>query len=55
MKTIIFYDAMPYSLVQVYRYFGGEYCLHLQANSLLLPGFFLGLLFDPEDGGMMFL
>jgi hypothetical protein len=30
MKSIVFWDVMPCSLVQVTRRFGGTYCLHLE-------------------------
>jgi hypothetical protein len=43
VKSSVFWDMMPYSLLKVNHYFGGTYCLHL------------GLLFNPEDGGNVFL
>jgi hypothetical protein len=47
MKDIIFWDATPCSLIEVYRGFGGAYSPFL----LLLSGYLLGLIFDPEYGG----
>jgi hypothetical protein len=64
MKSSIFWDITPYSPLKVNRRFGGTCCLHLQSRrisrgSLQLTtcfhaGFLL-VLFDPEDGGFMFL
>lgn len=48
----------PYNLV-VHRCFGGLYCVHLQGQILgstfylLLTGWLLGLLYNPEDGDSM--
>jgi hypothetical protein len=62
----IFWDITPCSLVKVNRRFGGTYRLHLQGRisraryqrillaSCFHAGVLLGL-FDPEDGGDMFL
>jgi hypothetical protein len=52
---------MPSSPVEVSQRFEEIYCFHLQCQSkkqmasLFLAGYFLGILFDPEDGGSMFL
>jgi hypothetical protein len=35
MKSYIFWDVMPYSLVEVYQSFGETYCFHLQVRLLL--------------------
>jgi hypothetical protein len=32
MKSIIFWDVTPLSLVEVYQRYGGTYCLHLQGR-----------------------
>jgi hypothetical protein len=63
-----FWNVTPYSLIVAYGRFGVTYCFHLQGRRvwqasskhgsgcrLLLAGFLLGLLFDPEDGDNMFL
>jgi hypothetical protein len=63
MKSTIFWDIKLCSLLKVNRRFGGTYRLHLQGrriSSVVLStsfdaGFLLGLFFDPEDGGDMFL
>jgi hypothetical protein len=47
MKSIIFWDITPCSLLKVNRRFGGT-CRCFQA------GFLLGLFFDPEEEGDMF-
>jgi hypothetical protein len=31
-KSAAFWDVTPYILVEVYRYFGGTYCLHLHGT-----------------------
>jgi hypothetical protein len=68
-KSAIFWDIRPCSSVEIHTSFGETYCRHLQARrlsqrgnqhdasrkSLLIPGFFLGLFFDPEYGGSTFL
>jgi hypothetical protein len=64
MKSLIFWNIKPYSLLKVSRRFG-EY-IAMQKDSmkraaseatcyLLHDGFLLGLFFDPEDGGHIFL
>jgi hypothetical protein len=30
MNSILFWDVTKYSLVEIYKCFGGMYCLHLQ-------------------------
>jgi hypothetical protein len=47
-KSTVFYDVTRCGLLQVYRRFGGSYLL-------LLADFMVGMLFDPDDGGNMFL
>jgi hypothetical protein len=56
MKSIIFWDITPCSLLKVIIRFGGTYHLHLQARfpTSFHSGILLGL-FDPEDGGDMYL
>jgi hypothetical protein len=58
MKSTIFWDITPCSLLQVNRRSGGTYSLHFQGRKisqgssafrLLQDGFLLGLLFDTED------
>jgi hypothetical protein len=34
MKMIVFWDVAPYSLVEVYRRFGGAYCFHHQGDEV---------------------
>jgi hypothetical protein len=70
MKNSVFWDITPCSLVKVNSHFLEVYHLHLQVRRksharsrheadskqsyLLHVGFFLGLLFSPEDGGDIF-
>jgi hypothetical protein len=68
MKNIIFWDVTPCIQVQVYRRFGGTYCLYTQRGRekqanvskkfcffLLLHAHLFLLCFEPEDGGKTFL
>jgi hypothetical protein len=71
MKSSIFWDITPYSPLKVNRRFGVTGCLHLQGRRinqainqreadfsvyyLLHAGFLLGLFFDPEYEGDIFL
>jgi hypothetical protein len=60
MKDTIFWDIMPRSPLKVSRRFGGTYRLSIQGRKALLAtcfraGFLLGLIFDSEDGGDMFI
>jgi hypothetical protein len=49
MKNSVFWDVTSWRLVEVYRNFGGTYCLHLHSACLLLVTYsFFGLLFSPE-------
>jgi hypothetical protein len=64
MKSPIFWDVTPCSLLENNRHFGGAYRLHLQGRRisqarnqhgyLLHAGFLFGL-FVPEDEGNVFL
>jgi hypothetical protein len=53
MKSTVFWDITPCSLLKGDRLFGGRYRLHLQV--LGHAGFLLSLFFDSEVGGGMFL
>jgi hypothetical protein len=53
MKNSIFWDITQYSPLKVNRCFGGE--SRGFACCLLQSGLLLGLFFDPEDIGAMFL
>jgi hypothetical protein len=53
IKSPIFWDIGPSNLLKIDRPFGGTY--PLLSCYLLHAGFLLGLLFEPEDVGDMFL
>jgi hypothetical protein len=61
MKSTVFWNVMPYSLVVVNQHFGGMYCLYLQGYRVIQTrnqqkeSRKLDSLFDPEDGDRMFL
>jgi hypothetical protein len=57
MKCPVFWDITPSSPLVVNWRFGGTCRLHLQVRSrgIWHSGFLLSLLFDPEDGGSIFL
>jgi hypothetical protein len=64
VKNTIFWYIAPCSPLKVNLRFGGTYHPHLHGRRINLArkvaicfhaGFFLGLSFDPEDGGDMFL
>jgi hypothetical protein len=59
MKSTVFWNIMLCSLLKVNRCFRGIYHFHLQGRALLVScfhtGFSLGLFFDHEDGGDIFL
>jgi hypothetical protein len=57
MRSTIFWDVIPCSLVEVYRLLRGSRCLHPwgKACLLLLTGRLFRFLFDSEDCGNMFL
>jgi hypothetical protein len=54
MKSTIFLDIMLCGPLKVTQRFRGTYPPHLLATCFH-AGFLLGLFFDPEDGGDMFL
>jgi hypothetical protein len=69
-ESTIFWDTTPCSPLKVIRRFGGTYRLHLQGRisrarnqresrallgTCFHAGFLLGVYFNPEDGGKMFL
>jgi hypothetical protein len=53
MKSSVFWDVTPCSPLKANRRFEGKY--FLQLATCFQAGFLLGLFFDPEDGGDMFL
>jgi hypothetical protein len=53
IKRTVFWAITPCSPLKVNRRFGGTY--RLQLATCFHVGFLLGLFFDPEDGGDMFL
>jgi hypothetical protein len=65
LKSTIFWDITPCSPLKINRHFGGTYRLHLHGRSIsrarnyvatcFHAGFLIGLFFDREDGGDMFL
>jgi hypothetical protein len=54
MKSTILWDITPCSLMKVNRRFGGT-CRRVPLATCVHAGFLLGLFFDHEDGGDMFL
>jgi hypothetical protein len=69
VKSTVFWDVTPFSPAEVHRRFVGTYCHHPHSKkqkasrgrgyavlaSFFIAGFSLGLLFDPEIGGSIFL
>jgi hypothetical protein len=67
LKSTIFWDIMPCSLLKVNWHFGGTYCLHLRGRRISQarnqresrwqaePLVATSLFFNPEDVGNMFL
>jgi hypothetical protein len=57
LKNSVSWDIMLWHPVKKKQYFLGTYHLHIQSSncSLVHADFLLGLLFDSEDGGSMFL
>jgi hypothetical protein len=55
VKSTVFWDNMPCSPLKVDQHFGETHYKQSSAPYLLHAGFLLGLFFDPEDGGNMFL
>jgi hypothetical protein len=58
INSTIFWDMSPRSLVEVFRSFGGTYCIHLRSRSvsrILFSDCSLGLFFITEDKGGVFL
>jgi hypothetical protein len=64
LKSTIFWDTTPCNQLKINRRFGGIYGLHLQGqkqqnrtlfSTCFQAGFLLGLFFNPEYGGNMYL
>jgi hypothetical protein len=63
MKSSVFWNIKPCSPLKINRRFGGTYRLHIQCLRIrkaefvtcFNAGFVLGLFFDTEDGGDLFL
>jgi hypothetical protein len=59
VKSTVFLDVTPYSMVEFYRQFRRKYCLCFQGQrvnqiSKLLAVYLLDLLSDPQAGGSSF-
>jgi hypothetical protein len=47
-KSAVLWDMTPYSPVEVYRCFGGTYCLHLQGPKTWKSSMISNIKFDPN-------